>query len=61
MRRELGMDETQAEAGNGEPDPMQVQQGRRGELEYTVLTLQMFEIGTWYGATSMGGRAPTTQ
>ena len=30
------MDETQAEAGNGEPDPMEVQQGMREEHEYTV-------------------------
>ena len=51
MRRDLGLDETQAEAGNGEPDPMQVQQGSC-RCSRSVLGME---------ATSMGARAPTTQ
>ena len=55
-----GAGEMQAEEGEQELGPVQVQQERKKELQYIIKTLQLFEFGSLQEATSRGGKAPTT-
>ena len=55
-----GASEMQAEEGAQELDPVQVQQGRREDLEFVIKTPQMFEFGSLQEAMSRGGIPPTT-